>query len=100
MIRKTLFILAAFSLLATAAFAEDGAASGDKFSSIAAAIAIGIAVFGGAAGQGKAASAALEGIARNPTAQGKIFVPMIISLALIESLVLLAFVIAFIKIKT
>ena len=46
-------------------------------------------------GQGKTASAALEGIARNPAAQGKIFVPMIIALALIESLVIYALIIAF-----
>jgi F-type H+-transporting ATPase subunit c len=45
--------------------------------------------------QGKAASAALEGIARNPEAQGKIFTPMILGMALIESLVILGFVIAF-----
>ena len=60
-----------------------------------AALAIGLAAFGGALGQGKTAAAALDGIARNPAAQGKIFVPMIIGLALIESLVLYAFVIAF-----
>lgn len=58
------------------------------------AIAIAIAVFGGTSAQGKAASAALEGIARNPSAKGDIFVPMILGLALIESLVILAFVIA------
>lgn len=58
------------------------------------AIAISVAVFGGTSAQGKAASAALEGIARNPAAKGDIFVPMILGLALIESLVILAFVIA------
>lgn len=62
---------------------------------IAAAFAIAIAAFGGALGQGKTATAALEGIARNPAAQGKIFTPMIIGLALIESLVIYAFVISF-----
>lgn len=61
----------------------------------AAAFAIGVAAFGGALGQGKAAAAALEGIARNPEAQGKIFIPMIIALALIESLVIYALLIAF-----
>ena len=49
---------------------------------------------GAAAASGKAAAAALEGIARNPGAQQKIFVPMILALALIESLVILAFVVA------
>ena len=58
-------------------------------------LAIGIAALGGALGQGKAAAAALDGISRNPAAQGKIFVPMLIGLALIESLVIYALVIAF-----
>lgn len=90
------------AFLATSAFASEGAvaAGGDQFASIAAALAIGIAAFGGAIAQGRTTSSALEGIARNPAAQNKIFVPMIIGLALIESLVLYAFVIAFIKIKT
>ena len=62
---------------------------------LASALAIAIAAFGGALAQGKAAAAALEGIARNPAAADKLFVPMIIGLALIESLVIYAFVIAF-----
>lgn len=56
---------------------------------------IGIAAFGGALGQGRAAASALEGIARNPEAAGKVMTPMIIALALIESLVIYALVIAF-----
>ena len=62
---------------------------------IAAALSIGVAAFGGALGQGRAAAAALEGIARNPSASGAIFVPLILSLALIESLVIYALLIAF-----
>jgi F-type H+-transporting ATPase subunit c len=58
-------------------------------------LAIGLAVLGGALGQGRAAAAALEGISRNPGASARIQTPMILGLALIESLVLLAFVIAF-----
>ncbi len=58
-------------------------------------LAIGIAALGGALGQGRAAAAALEGIARNPEAAGKVMTPMIIALALIESLVIYALVIAF-----
>jgi F-type H+-transporting ATPase subunit c len=67
---------------------------------IAAAIAIGLAVFGGTMAQGKASSAALEGIARNPAAQEKMFTPFILALALIESLVILAFLVAFIKLPS
>jgi F-type H+-transporting ATPase subunit c len=62
---------------------------------LASAGAISIAAVGGAIAQGKAASVALEGIARNPAAADKLFTPMIIALALIESLVIYAFVIAF-----
>lgn len=61
----------------------------------AAGLAIGLGVLGGATGQGKAAAAALEGISRNPGAAARIQTPMILGLALIESLVLLSFVIAF-----
>lgn len=62
---------------------------------LAAGLAIGIAAAGGSIGQGKAAGAALEGIARNPEAASKVMTPMIIALALIESLVIYALVIAF-----
>jgi F-type H+-transporting ATPase subunit c len=62
---------------------------------IGAGIAIGLAVLGGGLGQGRAAAAALEGISRNPGAAGRIQTPMILGLALIESLVLFAFLIAF-----
>ena len=61
----------------------------------AAGLAIGLAAFGGGIGQGNAAKGALEGIARNPQASDKLFTPMIIGLALIESLVIYALVIAF-----
>jgi F-type H+-transporting ATPase subunit c len=55
---------------------------------------IGLAALGGAIGQGKTAAAALEGIARNPASADRIFTPMILGLALIESLVIYALVIA------
>jgi F-type H+-transporting ATPase subunit c len=97
---STLVLTLGTSLAFAAEGAANGTASGDAYQSLAAALAIGIAAFGGALGQGKTAAAALDGIARNPAAQGKIFVPMIIGLALIESLVLYAFVIAFVKIGT
>jgi F-type H+-transporting ATPase subunit c len=79
------------------AFAAEGAAAGvaNPYAGLAAAFAIGVAALGGALGQGRAVTAALEGIARNPAAQGKIFIPMILGLALIESLVIYALVIAF-----
>ncbi|GIL17196.1 MAG: hypothetical protein BroJett040_09470 [Oligoflexia bacterium] len=99
---KTVFAVIVSTLLANVAMAQDAAhaaAAGgitDKgLIALAAGLAIGLAAFGGALGQSKAAASALEGIARNPAAQGKIFVPMIIGLALIESLVIYALVVAF-----
>lgn len=90
---------AVIALWSASAFAQDGYAA-NQFSmnawvAIAAALAIGITGFGGALGQGKAAAAALEGIARNPQASGKLFTPLILGLALIESLVIYGFIIAF-----
>ena len=97
-IRKLPVILSTVTaalLASPAAFAADPAlAERDKWLGLAAAIAIAVAALGGALGQGRAAAAALDGIARNPQASGKIFTPMIIALALTESLVLLAFLIA------
>jgi F-type H+-transporting ATPase subunit c len=61
---------------------------------LAAGLGIGIAALGGGIGQGRAAAAALDGIARNPGAAGQIRGPMILGLALIESLVIYALIIA------
>jgi F-type H+-transporting ATPase subunit c len=66
-----------------------------KWIALAAGLAMALASFGGALGQGRTASAALDGIARNPQAADKMFTPFILGLALIESLVLFALLIAF-----
>jgi F-type H+-transporting ATPase subunit c len=83
-------------LAAPFAFADAGEAAADNIWGIAlgAGLGIGIAALGGALAQGRAAAAALDGIARNPGASGKIFTPMILGLALIESLVIYALIIA------
>lgn len=65
-----------------------------KFIGLACGLAIAIAAFGGGLAQGIAIYKGLEGIARNPEAQPKIFIPMIVGLALIESLVIYALVIS------
>lgn len=99
--RKTMekMAVALLTLIAAVpAFAQEAATTaGSKDAgmlAIGAGLAIGIAAFGGAQAQSKTAAAALEGIARNPAAQDKIFTPMIVALALIEALVILAFLIA------
>ena len=96
------FVFVAQLLVAGLAMAAEGtaAATGDSGLAIAgvalgAGLAIGLGAFGGGLGQGKAAAAALEGIARNPGAAAKIQTPMIIGLALIESLVIYALLIAY-----
>jgi F-type H+-transporting ATPase subunit c len=57
--------------------------------------ALGLAVYGGTQAQSKAAAVALEGIARNPAAADKIQTPMILGLALMESLVIFALISTF-----
>ena len=57
---------------------------------------VAVVAFGGAASQSRAASVALEGIARNPSAQEKIVTPMILGLALMESLVIFTFITIFV----
>ena len=92
----TKLMVALTSLLAVGSAFASGHGSTDAASfAFAAALAISVAAVGGAVSQGKAAAVALEGIARNPAAADKLFTPMIIALALIESLVIYAFVIAF-----
>ena len=101
------FTGAALATLATSslAFAQAAAEEAGKvggtafdakgFAALGAGIAIAAAALGGTTAQGRATTAALEGIARNPGAAPRIQTPMILGLALIESLVLLGFVIAF-----
>jgi F-type H+-transporting ATPase subunit c len=90
--------LALLSLLPAMAMAEEaaaGAATKSNFFDAALCIAVPAAIVGFS--QSRAAIAALEGIGRNPAAAKSLQTPLILSLALMESLVLLAFVIALIK---
>jgi F-type H+-transporting ATPase subunit c len=87
--------VAILAVMASPLFASaDNGSSASGLVAIGAGIAIGAAALGGALGQGKTVSAALEAIGRNPAASGKAFAPMILGLVLIESLVIFAFVIA------
>jgi F-type H+-transporting ATPase subunit c len=63
---------------------------------IAAGMGLPIAILGAALGQGKIGAAALEGIARQPEASGRIQVVMIIALALVESLAIYALLVSLI----
>lgn len=53
---------------------------------------VALAAFGGTLSQSRAACVALEGIARNPSATDKMFVPLLLSLAFMESLVIFTLV--------
>ncbi len=55
-----------------------------------------IAVLGAGLGQGRVGAAAMEGIARQPEAAGRIQTAMIIALALIEALVIYALLMFFV----
>lgn len=87
--------LAFLALMATPAFAQMQESSDKGYMALATAFAIGIAVLGGTLSQGKIGSAAMDGLARNPQASNNMFVPMILGLVFIESLVIFALVIAF-----
>jgi F-type H+-transporting ATPase subunit c len=98
-----LFLMAVVAVMisATSVFAqsaEAAAASASGVKAIAAGVGFAIAVVGGALGQSRIGAAACEGAARNPGAAGKIQVMMILGLALIESLVLFALLIVFVKV--
>ena len=100
---KKIALVLATVFAAAPAFAQDAAAHvvsasvGGTVGWVACGIGLmmGLAVLGGTFGQARAAASALDGIARNPAASDKITVPLILSLALMESLVLFAFLIAF-----
>jgi len=79
------------------ALAEEAAGGGYSrgIVALAAGLAISIAAFGCALGQGRAVASAMESIGRNPNSADRIQTPMIIGLALIEALCIYALVIAF-----
>lgn len=98
------FSVSALLILSTMAFAQ-GAADNESTVTSSRAIGAGLGLigFGLAAGlagigQGLVGSRAAEGAARNPGAVGSIQTLMIIALALIESLVLFALLLVFLKV--
>lgn len=83
-------------LISSLAWAQDqSGVSTNGLVAIGSALAMGLAALGGTFSQARAASAALEGIARNPASSDKVFMPMIIALALIEFQAIMGFIIAF-----
>ena len=88
-------VLVAVMTAAPAMAQEHGEAAASPWGLFAPALAIGLAAAFGALGQAKGLAAACEAIGRNPGAVGPIRITMIIGLALIESLVIYALIIAF-----
>lgn len=81
-----------------AAVAEDAAvaaeAAAPSLTAIGAAIAIGFAALGGAIGMGLAIAKAMDGIARQPEASGKIRSVLMLGLVFIETVVIYALIVA------
>src|SRR5215475_10805783 len=95
-----LFVMIMASVMAVPAFAQggDAAHTGTNWVALTAGFAIALASGLAAQGQGKAASAACEALGRNPAARPGIQLALILGLAFIESLVLFALVIIFVKV--
>jgi F-type H+-transporting ATPase subunit c len=81
--------------LALAAEGGEGVGGAAGLIGLGAGLAIGAAAFGCGMGQGRAVAAAMESIGRNPNSADRLQTPMIIGLAMIESLGIYALVIAF-----
>ena len=101
---KNLLMFVSALLATSSAFAEEaattaathvaaatGVGSTVGLAALGISIMMGLAVLGGALGQSNAANAALDGIARNPSAAKEIRGSLVLALALMESLVLFAF---------
>ncbi|MEO7368112.1 MAG: hypothetical protein ABIZ36_09150 [Gemmatimonadaceae bacterium] len=103
--KKIVLMFVVLALMSFSAFAQETTtavtttAPGVAWGVISAAFVLGLAAAAGAIGQGRAIAAACEGIARNPSAAAPIRLTLIIGLALIESLVIYALIIAFIAIN-
>jgi F-type H+-transporting ATPase subunit c len=102
--KKLLAFLGALAVTVCAsgvAMAAEGTAGGGDSQvkaaiAIAGGLAVAIAAFGAALGQGRVGAAAMESIGRNPNAADKLFLPLVLTLALLEALALYGFVIAII----
>ncbi len=99
--KKSILLVLVLVFLALPVLAQEAGAPGAApvrawgAGALGAAFLLGVAAAAGAVAQGKATSAAAEGMSRNPGAAGPIRTMTIIGLALIESLVLYALLIAF-----
>jgi F-type H+-transporting ATPase subunit c len=106
-IKYVVYATLAIAMMAMVATAQPGTGAGAgaadndstvlAYKAIAGGLGFGLAAGLAAIGQGLVGSRAAEGAARNPGAAGTVQTIMIIALALIESLVLFALLIVFVK---
>jgi len=92
-------VLVTIALVAAPAMAQEAGAAAapqkNMWQFVGAAFAIAIAAAAGALGDGRSIAAACDAMGRNPGGAGPIRITLIIGLALIESLVIYALIIAF-----
>jgi F-type H+-transporting ATPase subunit c len=89
-----LFLTLMVAGVAMAADAAGGDSQMKAAIAIAAGLGVAIAAFGAALGQGRVGAAAMESIGRNPNSADRLFLPLVLTLALLEALALYGFVIA------
>ena len=102
MVRFGMAVMTVLCSAMTAMAQEPAAASGDTSRGLGfIAAGIGFAIAAGLCGlsQAKVASAACEGMARNPSAYNRIQLALILGLAFIETLVIFTFVVVLIKVN-
>jgi len=98
LVKTCLLAGAVLALLPVAAYAQPGAAGSAAIPNLVkgvGAIGAGLAVVGGGIGIGLVGKGAVEAIARQPEATGKIQINMILAAALIEGATLFAVVVGF-----
>jgi F-type H+-transporting ATPase subunit c len=95
--KLTAFIITFFSaaLLLAEETASSGIMSEKGLIALGTGMAIGLAALGCGIGMGSAVSSAIEGTARNPETGKRLFVLLILGLAIIESLAIYALVVSF-----
>lgn len=94
--KLSMLVLPAIAMLAatgTASAADPVAAGAMNLTGLGAGLTAGLAVLGAGWGVGRIGSAAVESIARQPEASGKIFLNMIITAALVEGVALFGVVV-------
>lgn len=99
MISNKIWLLVGVLMTSASVFADEAAhgaaaaGTGGALGYVAVGIGMALAVMAAATAQGKIASAFMDGVSRNPGAQKSMFVPLILSLVFVETLVLFTFLV-------